>query len=103
MRNSQLLSRSVGRACVGALAGTGVFRREVSASRAGLRWNAPGWCVPGRWRAGLRPSLEDLDDGHSAAAARTRRKQIQWVWHFDRLWRGRDAEQFAGTRKTGLA
>ena len=70
----------VRRACVGALAGTGVFRREMSASRAGSRWNAPGWCVPGRWRAGLRPSLEDLDDGHSAAAAGTRRKQIRWVW-----------------------
>jgi hypothetical protein len=54
---------------VGTLAVTVVLRREMSASRAGSRGDAPGWCGRLGWRTGLPPSLEALDDDHAPAAA----------------------------------
>jgi hypothetical protein len=47
----------------------GVLRREVSASRAGSRRAAPGWCGRVGWHAWFPPSPEGLDDRHAPAAA----------------------------------
>jgi hypothetical protein len=56
---------------MGTLAVTMVLRHEISASRAGRRGDAPGWCGRLGWRTGLPPSLEGLDDDHAPAAVDT--------------------------------
>jgi hypothetical protein len=75
----------------------------VSASRAGSRRAAPGWCGCVRWRAWLPPSPEGLDDDHAAAAAGTGWEPIEWLWHFDRLRRRCHRKRFAGSRYMCLA
>jgi len=46
-----------------------LLRREVSAGRAGSRWDAPGWCGRGRWRAGVTsPQARHEALGLSSAA-----------------------------------
>src|ERR1700692_2851048 len=79
-----------------------MLRREVNVSRAGSRRVAPGRCGWMRWRSGLAPLPEDLDDGHATAAAGTGWEPI-WFWHFDRLRRRCHGKQLAGTRYIGLA
>src|ERR1700676_2925678 len=87
----------------GAFAATWVLRREVSATRAGSRRAAPGWCGRVRRRVWLPPSPEGLDDGHAAAAAGTRWKPIEWFWQRDNLRRRCRGEQLAGSRDICLA
>jgi hypothetical protein len=73
----------------------------VSASRAGSRRDAPGWCWRVRWRAWSPPSPEGLDDDHAPAAAGTGRDPIEWFRRLVRFWRRRYGKQFTGTRHTG--
>ena len=79
---------------MGAFVAMAVLRREMSARRAGSRGDAPGWCRCVRWRAGLPPALEGLDDEHAPAAAGTGREMIERLWQFDRLWRGHVVKVF---------
>src|ERR1700730_3724981 len=69
-------------------------------SRAGSRRHRPGWCGTNRRRARLHPTLEDLDDDHAPATART---GWSWIGWFSRFNCRRHREQLPDAGDIGLA
>src|SRR5258707_13240437 len=72
-------------------------------SRAGSRRHRPGWCRTNRRRARLHPTLEDLDDDHAPATARTGWSWIGWFDRFSRLNCPRHREQLPDAGDNCLA
>src|SRR5260370_40297454 len=72
-------------------------------ARAGSRRHAPGWCRTTRRGARLPQRLEDPEDDHAPATARTGWSWIGWFDRFSRLNCRRHREQGPDAGDIGLA